>query len=337
MTTTQNPALDGKEPQRIKGVGKYLQPQEAYTFLAPVSGKHYNAQLGNTMLVDSRIPRSGHAIQPQTVNNSYTLLGQSLQIIPEGLAVAGFSKANVAAQGLTMPLNTSKKPIPAHLANSFILADTGPMDGYRLYPEPGHHAADSPQQILSESVKQLAPFIPAAAHDAAALKAVTKHDSGADTKGEHGKTSAARSSGTSDTANASDASAASSESQQDAQEDTGEASAEDDSGQEPSDGDSSDSESSDDDSSDSESSDNSSNEEDDGIPGLARVRALTLAPAVVFRNVHNRPRWPCNQCNKHWSRRDETRRHLRKVHYAALYAGDVPLQKGLEQARIDCP
>ncbi|KAK2052901.1 hypothetical protein LY76DRAFT_669323 [Colletotrichum caudatum] len=96
--------------------------------------------------------------------------------------------------------------------------------------------------------------------------------------------------------------------------------------------------SSDGNSSDEESSDDSSdNEEDDATFGLARVRALNLPPGLSFTRARDgKTRWPCNQCHRDWSRRDETRRHLRDVHCAQLHNGHVPMQKGLEQARIGC-
>ncbi|GKT89117.1 hypothetical protein Ct61P_06967 [Colletotrichum tofieldiae] len=42
-------------------------------------------------------------------------------------------------------------------------------------------------------------------------------------------------------------------------------------------------------------------------------------------------------CGRNWSRKDETRTHLRKEHYPVQYPNGFVYKKGLEQARMDCP
>ncbi|KAK1595486.1 uncharacterized protein LY79DRAFT_681002 [Colletotrichum navitas] len=390
--TQQSSALDGKEPQRMKGVDKYLQSQGAYTFSTPVSGKHSGALMMNGNSVDkatvknepgmSYVPRSNNdATHPLSSKYDYhTLLGQKLQSIPEDFAVAGFSQVNVAAGDPIMPLGSRNIRIPANLVDSFILADAGPTAPvFELPQAPAqassalagafdhayvdklhyseHHGYAVPSGshgvsvnhlsvgikdglVSSELIKPTSLVIPAAVTEAAvpnaaAPKAVTKQNSGIDSKRGHNNDSDSSGSTTSH-ASSTPNKGVNHEEQNDSEtsEATGEEAPEDShSGHDSSDG-----ESPDGDSSDEESSDDSSDEEDDATPGLARVRALNLSPGLAFvRATDGKTRWPCNQCHRDWSRRDETRRHLRNVHYPRLYNRDIPIQKGLEQARLDCP
>ncbi|GJC83378.1 hypothetical protein ColLi_06216 [Colletotrichum liriopes] len=86
-----------------------------------------------------------------------------------------------------------------------------------------------------------------------------------------------------------------------------------------------------------EEEDEDEDEDEEDTRGLARVRALRLAPGLPFTNDDGKSRWPCNQCGRNWSRKDETRTHLRKEHYPVQYPNGFVYKKGLEQARMDCP
>ncbi|KAK1969685.1 hypothetical protein LY78DRAFT_678277 [Colletotrichum sublineola] len=196
------------------------------------------------------------------------------------------------------------------------------------YCHAAEHSTGSYNYVLSAFMEPLGTAIPAAAPNVAAPKATTKLDHDIDRDGNYNTAGDSSSSTTSDTPSTSNGGVNNADAEQndsDIGEDNGEETSEN-SGQESSGGDSSD----------DESSDDSSDEDDDAIPGLARVRALNLSPALSFTR-DGRTRWPCNQCQGNWSRRDETHRHLRRVHYASLYPQGFPLRKGLEQARIDSP
>ncbi|KAJ0166664.1 hypothetical protein CTA2_6388 [Colletotrichum tanaceti] len=72
-------------------------------------------------------------------------------------------------------------------------------------------------------------------------------------------------------------------------------------------------------------------------PGLVRIRALNKAPGLCYTDEKGKKRWPCNLCSRHWSRKDETRAHLRRVHYAEHYPEGFDKARGLKQAQLDCP
>ncbi|WYZ42358.1 hypothetical protein EsH8_VI_000057 [Colletotrichum jinshuiense] len=71
------------------------------------------------------------------------------------------------------------------------------------------------------------------------------------------------------------------------------------------------------------------------------VRGLPLVPPRLprsrFFDENGKERIPCNRCHKDYSRKDETRFHLRSVHYPYYYPDDLSYEKALEQAAIDCP
>ncbi|EFQ35525.1 hypothetical protein CGRA01v4_10834 [Colletotrichum graminicola] len=386
----QTSALNGKSPQRMKGVNKHLHSQGAYTFLTTGSRKHTGALMKNGNSVDkatvkhepsmSRVPRSDneaiHSLSSKY--DHHTLLGQKLQSIPEGFALGGFSQVDGAAGDPIMPLGPGNIRIPANLVNSFILVDAGPTAPVFELPQApeqasstiarafelayvdkphhsDHHGYAMPsgshglsanhlpvgikdELVSSELIKPASLVIPAAVSDApvtnaAAPKAATKQGNGIDSKRGHDNASDSSGSTTPDASSTSNEDVDIEEQNDDENSETTGEEAPEDSGHDSSDG-----ESPDGDSSDEESSDESSDEEDDATPGLARVRALNLPPGLAFVRVNDgKTRWPCNQCHRDWSRRDETRRHLRNVHYPRLYNRDIPIQKGLEQARLDCP
>ncbi|KAK1997028.1 hypothetical protein LX36DRAFT_750016 [Colletotrichum falcatum] len=321
MAITQHSSalgLHGNEPQRMKYADQYLQPQGAYTFIE------------------------------SSKDGNHTMLVQKQHSIPKGFAATAFSKTDVAIKGPSMSMNTGKIQIPAHLVDSFIPVDAAPNVAQqpahvpsalaRAF-EPAHVnsiSADNPSvDIKSEYLHSAELGHHAAGHHAAGHRDVAsiklfgpatqasataaKHSDNTEDEGGYDKASDSNASTTSEELNASE--------DQD-HSDTGEVSGEEapeNPGQESSDGDSSD----------ESSSEESSSDEDESIPGLARIRALGLPAGRMFYK-DARPRWPCNQCGCDYSRRDETRRHLRLVHYVRFYAV-VPSQKGIEQARIDCP
>ncbi|TQN70687.1 hypothetical protein CSHISOI_04754 [Colletotrichum shisoi] len=88
---------------------------------------------------------------------------------------------------------------------------------------------------------------------------------------------------------------------------------------------------------DTESEDDEMEPEREDRPGLVRIRALNKAPGMCYTDEKGKKRWPCNLCSRHWSRKDETRAHLRRVHYAEKYPEGFDKARGLKQAQLDCP
>ncbi|WQF84326.1 Putative Zinc finger C2H2-type [Colletotrichum destructivum] len=88
---------------------------------------------------------------------------------------------------------------------------------------------------------------------------------------------------------------------------------------------------------DTESEDDEMEQEREDRPGLVRIRALNKAPGLCYTDEKGKKRWPCNLCSRHWSRKDETRAHLRRVHYVEKYPEGFDKARGLKQAQLDCP